>query len=420
MRRPAVPPSVKLLFGSAAGALSTANAYRPLGTAFPPATMLSGPASMMTSELSLQTIVAQQLATLVLAGRGALRSPIGRAGLALSAASWLALWNLHRAAQGSAAVLEAALVDELGADYRSRIVAPLVPPVDAPITNTEIAFAARGSRARYLRAADASYGEYGKRNLLDVWARADLASNARAPVLLQIPGGAWVSGRKTGQSYPLMSHLADNGWVCVSINHRLAPKAKWPAHIVDVKRAIAWVKEHIAEYGGDPSFVAVTGGSSGGHLTALAALTANAPELQPGFEDADTTVQAAVPLYGVYDFVDDDNLAVEGLRPHLERRVLTSTLADDRTMWEQASPQYHLRADAPPFFVIHGANDIMTSPRQARRFAHDLRAVSSQPVVHAELPYAQHAFDVVGSVRTRHTVRAIERFLDVSYCTTRT
>ena len=126
-----------------------------------------------------------------------------------------------------------------------------------------------------------------------------------------------------------------------------------------------------------------------------------------------------MPLYGVYDFVDDDHLAVEGLRPHLERRVLTSKLADDRTMWEQASPQYHLRADAPPFFVIHGANDIMTSPRQARRFAHDLRAVSSQPVVHAELPYAQHTFDVVGSVRTRHTVRAIERFLDVCYCTTR-
>ena len=139
MRRPAVPPSVKLLFGSAAGALNTVNAYRPLGTAFPPATMLSGPTSMMTSELSLQTIVAQQLATLVLAGRGALRSPIGRAGLALSAASWLALWNLHRAAQGSAAVLDAALVDELGADYRSRIVAPLVPPIDAPFTTTEIA-----------------------------------------------------------------------------------------------------------------------------------------------------------------------------------------------------------------------------------------------------------------------------------------
>ena len=69
--------------------------------------------------------------------------------------------------------------------------------------------------------------------------------------------------------------------------------------------------------------------------------------------------------------------------------------------------------------VIHGGNDVFTSAPQARRFSESLRAVSTQPVVHAELPYAQHAFDVVGSVRTRHTVRAIERFLDVCYCTTK-
>ena len=420
MRVPRTPPSVKLLLGSAVGALNTANAYRPLALRVPSATIPSGPAAWITTELPLQTIAAQQFATLVLASRGGLRSRVGRAGLALSAASWLALYNLHREAQRSATVLEDALARELGSDYRSRIVAPLTPPVDAPLTRSEVALAPRGSRSRYLRAADATYGEHGKRNLLDVWARADLASDAGAPVLVQIPGGAWVSGRKTGQSYPLMSHLSERGWICVSISHRLAPKAKWPAHIVDVKRAIAWVKEHIAEYGGDPSFVAVTGGSSGGHLTALAALTANEPVFQPGFEDADTTVQAAVPMYGVYDFVDDERLAHPGLRPHLERMVLTAKLADDRAVWELASPQYHLRADAPPFFVIHGANDSFTSARQARRFAESLRAVSTQPVVHAELPYAQHAFDVVGSVRTRHTVRAIERFLDVSYCTAKT
>ena len=417
MRLPRTPPSLKLVLASAVGALNTANAYRPVGERFPPAVMLSGPAAMMTTELPLQTIAAQQFTTLVLASRGALRSRFGRAGLALSAASWLALYNLHREAQRAAVVLEDALARELGSDYRSRIVAPLTPPVDVPLTRSEVALAQRGSRSRYLRAADASYGEYGKRNLLDVWARADLASDAGAPVLIQIPGGAWVSGRKTGQSYPLMSHLAERGWVCVSISHRLAPKAKWPAHVVDVKRAIAWVKEHIAEYGGDPSFVAVTGGSSGGHLSALAALTPNAPEFQPGFEDADTTVHAAVPMYGVYDLVDNERLAHRGLQPHLERMVFSAKLTDDRATWELASPQYHLRPDAPPFFVIHGGNDIFTSAPQARRFAETLRAVSTQPVVHAELPYAQHAFDVVGSVRTRHTVRAIERFLAVSYCT---
>ena len=73
-----------------------------------------------------------------------------------------------------------------------------------------------------------------------------------------------------------------------------------------MKRALAWVKEHIAEYGGDPDFVAITGGSAGGHLSSLAALTPNVAAFQPGFEDADTTVQAAVPFYGVYDFTNRD------------------------------------------------------------------------------------------------------------------
>ena len=74
------------------------------------------------------------------------------------------------------------------------------------------------------------------------------------------------------------------GWVCVAINYRLSPKATWPDHLLDCKRALAWVREHIAEYGGDPDYVVVTGGSAGGHLTALMGLTANDPQFQPGFE----------------------------------------------------------------------------------------------------------------------------------------
>ena len=68
--------------------------------------------------------------------------------------------------------------------------------------------------------------------------------------------------------------MAERGWICVSMAYRVSPRNTWPAHIVDVKRALAWVKENIADYGGDPDFVAITGGSAGGHLTALAALTA--------------------------------------------------------------------------------------------------------------------------------------------------
>ena len=97
-------------------------------------------------------------------------------------------------------------------------------------------------------------------------AGATCRATAKAPVLLQVPGGAWVIGMRRPQAYPLMSHLAERGWICVSIDYRVSPRHTWPDHIVDVKRALAWVKEHIAEYGGDPDFVAITGGSAGGHL----------------------------------------------------------------------------------------------------------------------------------------------------------
>ena len=112
-------------------------------------------------------------------------------------------------------------------------------------------------------------------------------------------------GDKREQGLPMMHELARRGWVCVTVNYRLSPKATWPAHIVDCKRALAWVREHIAEYGGDPDFIAVSGGSAGGHLSALLALTPNEPEWQPGFEDLDASVDACLPFYGVYDMTVD-------------------------------------------------------------------------------------------------------------------
>ena len=174
----------------------------------------------------------------------------------------------------------------------------------------------------YAHDADISYGEYGGANHLDIWRRPDLDRNAKAPVLFQIPGGAWTTGNKRGQAHPLMSHLAELGWICVAINYRHSPRNTWPDHIVDVKRALAWLKAHIAEYGGDPDFVAITGGSAGGHLSSLAALTPNDPRFQPGFEDADTRVQAAVPFYGVYDFTRLEDAMHPSMPELLERMVI--------------------------------------------------------------------------------------------------
>jgi acetyl esterase/lipase len=267
----------------------------------------------------------------------------------------------------------------------------------------------------YAHDGDISYGECGSRNHLDIWRRPDLDRSGRAPVLLQVPGGAWVIGSKRGQAHPLMSHLAELGWVCVAINYRLSPRSTWPDQIVDVKRAIAWTKEHIADYGGDPDWIAITGGSAGGHLSSLAALTPNDPRFQPGFEEADTRVQAAVPFYGVYDFTRTDDSTHPLMAPMVAKNVFKLSRADIAEPFRIASPITHISEDAPPFFVLHGTNDSLIPVEQARSFTARLTEVSRQPVVYAELPYAQHAFDIFGSARAAHAAVAVEQFLAETY-----
>jgi acetyl esterase/lipase len=214
----------------------------------------------------------------------------------LGAANVAALGYLVRQSRSSQHAFETALVEVLGNDYRTRLEA----------AHDDIDWAWRTPARQLLwpftRSApgvevrrNVPYApEHGRRGLLDVYKPAGDVSGA--PVLLQVHGGAWTFGAKDQQGLPLMRHMAARGWVCVAINYRLSPRSPFPAQIIDVKRAITWVREHGEEHGADPAFIAVTGGSAGGHLAALAALTPNEPEYQPGFEDADTTLQAAVPF----------------------------------------------------------------------------------------------------------------------------
>ena len=110
---------------------------------------------------------------------------------------------------------------------------------------------------------------------------------------------------------------------------------------VDAKRAIAWIRAHAANYGVDSSTLVVCGGSAGAYLTAMCALSANDQAFQPSFERADTSVSAAVGLYGFY-----------GMPPDSEH--------------SPASPGACVRADAPPFLVVHGAHDPMINAAHAR------------------------------------------------------
>ncbi len=251
----------------------------------------------------------------------------------------------------------------------------------------------------------------GRRHLLDVYrARHEVSA---APVLLQIHGGAWVSGGKRTQGRLLMNRLARAGWVCVANNYQLSPAVRHPEHLVDCKRALAWIRAHIAEYGGDPTRVVVTGGSAGGHLAALVALTANDPAFQPGFETVDTSVLACVPMYGAYSLTELFAWTGRARRvgAWMGRLVAGGDVATARDVFDRASPLVAVHGGAPPFLVMHGTVDNLVPVEQARRFVLALRAVVPDTVVYVELPGAPHAFDVVRSVRTTAALDGVERFV---------
>lgn len=325
------------------------------------------------------------------------------------------------AAQCADRILTEALGEALGADYGDRVRHP--GGADPGVRRCGgMVHTARRRRVYAAQTSNIAYGPGGRDHLLDVWRPPDSPASgacprpagARAPVLVQVPGGAWSINDKRGQAYPLMSHMVELGWICVSINYAKSPRRAWPAHIVDVKRAIAWVRDNIADYGGDPDFIAITGGSAGAHLSALAALSANDPQLQPGFEAADTTVQAAVPYYGVYDLTDAASMNAL-MMPFLERFVMQARYADDPALFAAASPISHVHAGAPPFFVLHGANDAVIPSAQAQRFCAALRGANAATVGYAHIPNAHHAFDAIATIRSQIAADAVADFLGVVY-----
>lgn len=185
---------------------------------------------------------------------------------------------------------------------------------------------------------------------------------------------------------PLLYRLASRGWMCVSANYRLSPGVTYGGRMTDVKRVIAWAREHAAEYGGDPSTLILAGGSAGAHLAATAALTAGDSRFRPGFETADTSTSAVVAMYGYYG------------RTGSESDV-------------PSSPFAYLHADAPPFFIIHGTLDTLVLVEDARHFADALHQSSNQPVLYAELPGTQHNFDFFHSLHFHAVTDAVESFV---------
>lgn len=408
------------LFFTAAlvSALFTANALRPARGHW----LLQGAgffASWFTGELAFHHLFWQAVAAAFFVYLGAARGVPGWAAIALLGASFGGLVVLAASSRTAERSVEEALRATLGDRYRESLPRDLADPLDEPFGVRQLALPLPVYDARVERVRDVVYATHGGRELrLDIYRRRARGAEhkAPAPTLLWVHGGAWVIGKKDEQGLPLLVRLAAHGWVCASIEYRLSPRATFPDHIIDVKAAIRFMREHGAQFGADPGFIAISGGSAGGHLAALAALTPGDPEYQPGFEAADTHVDACVPFYGVYDFTArNKHWERSRLTELLERYVMKRSRAEDFEAYDRASPMSRVNAEAPPFFVIQGTHDTLVPVEEARAFVELLRAASRAEVAYAEIHRAQHAFEVFPSIRSVRTLRGVERFLTWVY-----
>jgi acetyl esterase/lipase len=220
----------------------------------------------------------------------------------------------------------------------------------------------------------------------------------------------WIVGRRIIQGYALMSHLAEQGWICLSIGYRVSPHHRWPRHVADVKAAVAWARANVAEFGGDPDFVAAAGCSAGGHLAALTGLTFDDPDFHVELpSDADTAVDAMVGIYGRYDWVDRSTPERDRFVEFLERVVVKKRLAQHPQLFRDASPIARVRPDAPPFLIVHGGSDTVIPVAQAREFVDRLREASRSTVGYLNCP-------APNTVSTSPTAPAPGRLLRRSDC----
>jgi acetyl esterase/lipase len=207
-----------------------------------------------------------------------------------------------------------------------------------------------------LAARDLVYGE-GPRQRLDVYAPA--VPREPAPVLVFFYGGSWESGAKDDYAF-VGQALAAQGFVTVLPDYRLYPQARFPDFLQDGAAAIAWVRDNIAAYGGDPRRIVLAGHSAGAYNAVMLGLD---PRYLTAAGVDPKVIRAVAGLSGPYDFLPldtDTTIKVFGQAPNLA----------------ETQPATFVGPLSPPAFLATGDADKTVKPRHTASLAARLRAAN--------------------------------------------
>ncbi len=215
-----------------------------------------------------------------------------------------------------------------------------------------------GDGATRLAARGVAYGPLARQKL-DVWVP-EKPSAAPLPVVVFFYGGGWVSGDRADYGFAGRAFAA-RGFVTIVADYRLVPEVRFPAFLQDGALAVKWVRDHIAEYGGDPGRISLVGHSAGAYEAAMLALD---PQYLRAAGVDPKVVRAAALLAAPTDFY-----------PFTEQRG-----RDALGAWpnpRETQPINFVTAAAPPFLLMHGTADTIVKPYNSERLAAKLKAAGN-------------------------------------------
>lgn len=203
------------------------------------------------------------------------------------------------------------------------------------------------------------------------------------PAVILIHGGGWKSGNKS-QMHFLAHEMADKGYACFCVEYRLSDEARFPAAIIDVKSAIAYIKSNATQFNVDTTKIAVLGCSSGGQMAALIGATNGNPAFDEVSSKENSNVQAIINMDGILAFHHPESKEAKAAALWLD-----GTYEEKPETWTLASALTHTNAKTPPILFINSAIPRFHAGRD------DMIAILSKFDIYHEtktLPNSPHSF----------------------------
>ena len=249
------------------------------------------------------------------------------------------------------------------------------------------------------------------------------------PLIIYVHGGGWCMGTKREGALPCIIDALKYGYAIIAVDYRLAPDAKFPEFLFDVKTAVRWARANAEKYCFDPERFGMIGDSAGGHIALMVGFTAGHPEYegaQYGWEDVSSAVQAVVDMYGpvVLDADRDAFLKETGVPPiHLggeqldddkgmDKAVIAAFTAD-KNMLHLISPTQYVHKSIPPTLIQHGVKDAIVPVQNSTILADKIKKVCGTERVDLRIyPERTHSDkDFMGTENCMEVLPFFDRYL---------